>query len=289
MGSGSPETRTESTPQPTTPKVETTSKQKTPDQLKDEAAKKKETGEKSVKEKTRGKLDSMLGGDFGLLMKKLFDSFGGFLSSFDGIRDKIGNVFAAQSPEEVDRIFKKSKDYKVPKIDKPEGKSTNILNPNKEEKLLSYLYRCLGIPEPTKEQVAPKKKLDIRHLISQLWRTYPFEKGKKAILKGFTDKPPKFFKDDIVFFRNALNGEITAGFVQEIGEYKVKVTTLDETGTKRTVGMYKNMCLMAFQIPGNKTKGAVPVKKKKKKVFKFGETDEDKKEKKPDQKVDQSK
>ena len=195
-------------------------------------------------------------------MKNLFKSFGKFLASFDGIKDQIGNIFTAQSPEEVDDIFRKSTKYKVPQIENPNSKKTEILEPNQNEKLISYLYRCLNIPIPTKEQIAPHKKLNIRHLISQLWRTYQFAKGKKEIIRGFTTKPPKFYKNDIVFFRNSFSGQITAGFVQEIGEHKITITTLDETGTQRTIPKYQNMCFMAFHIPGNKANGPVPVKKR---------------------------
>lgn len=243
--------------------------QENPNQQKEAALKKKESGKEKTKKETKGKLDTLLGGDFGLLMKKLFKTFGSFLASFDGIKDKVGNIFAAQSPEDVDKIFRESKNYKVPTIANPNDKKTEILEPNADEKLISYLYRCLKIPIPTKEQIAPKKTLNIRHLISQLWRTYQFEKGEKAIMKGFTQKPEKFYKDDIIFFRNGLTGKITAGFAQEIHEHTVIVTTLDETGTKRTIPMYKNMCFMAFHIPGNKPKGSVPIKKKKKSGYEF--------------------
>ena len=250
------------------PEPETQSEKKTPEELKAEALKKKEAGKKAITKETKGKLDTMLGGDFGLLMRKLFKTFGKFLSSFDGIKDNIGNILASQSPEEIRKITDKSKDYKVPSIDKPEEKVTTIEDPNPKEKLVAYLYRCLKIQQPTPEQLSPHKKLDIRHLMFQLMHSFQFAKGKKDIIDGFTKKPQKFYKDDIVFFRNSLNGDITAGFVQKIGEYTVTVTTLDETGTKRTIPMYKNMCLMAFHIPGNKTKGTVPIKKKKKPEYK---------------------
>jgi hypothetical protein len=264
---------------------ETSDVKKTPEELKLEAAKKRDAGKDAVKKETKSKLEGLaLGGDFGLLMKKFFNKFGKFLSSFDGISDKVGNIFAAQSPEEVDRICNESKNLKIPKIENPESKVTTIEEPNPEEKLLIYLYRCLKIAVPTKENIKPSKKLTMQHLMLQLWRTYPFAKGKKEIMAGFTQKPEKFHKDDIVFFRNGMTGNITSGFIQEIGEHTIKVTTLDETGTKRTIPMYKNMCLMAFQIPGNKSKSVVPVKKKKKKEFKFGE----KNDKKPDQKDGQN-
>lgn len=262
-----PETTPGSTPAQS---AENQPKQKTPEQLKAEAAaaEKRDKGKEAVKQETKGKLGEMLGGDFGMLMQKLFKSFGNFLSKFEGIKDRMANIFTAQTPEDVREITSKSKNYKVPPVKEPEKKITTIEVPKPDEKLVAYLYRCLKIPVPTKEQLEPHKKLDIRHLMFQLMNSFQFAKGKTDILNGFTKKPTKFFKNDIVFFRNAINGEITAGFVQEIEDPNVTVTTMDETGTKRTIPKLNNMCLMAFHIPGNKPKGVVPVKKKKKTEFK---------------------
>lgn len=248
-------------------KVETQStKENTPEELKAAALEKKKREEDKIKQDSREKRKNMLGlgGDFGLLLKKLFKSFGSFLAEFDGIKDKMANIFTAQSPEDIRKITAKSKNYKLPAIKNPDTIVTTIENSKPDEKLVAYLYRCLKISIPTKKELHPHKKLNIRHLMFQMMGSFQFAKGRKDILTGFTKKPQKFYKNDIVFFRNAISDKLTAGFVQEIGDHTVKVTTIDETGTKRTIPKYKNMCLMAFHIPGNKSKGVVPVKKKKK-------------------------
>lgn len=243
-----------------------------PERSKDRARKaakeKYEQGKKEVKKETKGKLDEILGGDFGDLMKKLFKTFGGFLATFDGLSDKVGNIFAAQSPEDIRKITEKSKQYNVPAVENPETKKTDILKPEKDEQLVTYLYRCLNIPIPTAEQLRPHKKLNIRHLMFQLMHSFQFKKGKKEIMKGFTEKPEQFYTDDIVFFRNALSGVITAGFVKKIDDHTVTIETIDASGKKQTTTKYKNMCLMAFHIPGNKSKGPVKVEKKKKPSYK---------------------
>ncbi len=238
------------------------------------AAEKKDEGKKDVVEQAKAGLDKLgLGGDFGFLMKRLFETFGKFMSSFEGIKDNIGGIFLSQSPEEVQKIMDESKNYKVPKIQNVDAITATLEDPQPEEKLVVYLYRCLKVPIPTAEQLEPHKTLDIRHLMFQMMGSFQFAKGKKEIRDGFTKKPEKFFKDDLVFFRNKIDGEITAGFVQKIGENSLEITTIDETGTKRTIPKTDSMCLLAFHIPTNKSKGPVPIEKK-----------EDKKD---DKKVDQ--
>ena len=262
---------------------------KTEAEAKAEAEKKAENdrdaGKKEITANTKnelkeivGGMEGMLGGDFGLLMKQLFETFGKFLSSFDGIKEKMGNVFLAQTPEEIQKITDESKNYKVPKIQNVDAVTATMEDPKPEEKLVVYLYRCLKVPVPTAEQLDPQKTLDIKHLMFQMMGSFQFAKGKEDIINGFTKKPEKFFKDDMVFFRNKVDGEITAGFVQSIGDNTVEITTIDETGAKRTIPKYKNMCLMAFHIPGNKTKGPAPIKK-----------EDDKKEEKKDEKKDDPK
>lgn len=238
------------------------------ERVQEKAQEKLKKGKEEVKEKTKGKLGEMLGGDFGSLMKKLFKTFGEFLSTFDGLSDKVGNIFAAQSPEDIRKITEKSNQYKVPPVENPEAKKTDILKPEKDEQLVAYLYRCLKIPIPTAEQLHPHKKLDIRHLMFQLMHSFQFAKGKKEIVKGFTEKPEQFYTDDIVFFRNPINGIITAGFVKKIGSYKLTIETIDSDGNKQTTTKYKNMCLMAFHLPGNKANGPVKVEKKKQPSYK---------------------
>ncbi|MBD3157034.1 hypothetical protein GF369_04380 [Candidatus Peregrinibacteria bacterium] len=267
MGKSSQRKSPSSTSQepPKTPKA---THEHSKDRARKAAKEKHEQGKEAVKEKTKGKLGEILGGDFGSLMKKLFKTFGSFLATFDGLSDKVGNIFAAQSPEDIRKITEKSKQYKVPTVENPETKTTDILKPEKDEQLVTYLYRCLNIPVPTKEQLHPHKKLNIRHLMFQLMHSFQFKKGKKEIMKGFTKKPEQFYTDDIVFFRNSLNGVITAGFVKKIDDHTVTIETIDASGKKQTTTKYKNMCLMAFHIPGNKSKGPVKIEKREKPSYK---------------------
>ncbi|MCD6109809.1 hypothetical protein J7J83_03565 [bacterium] len=249
-----------------TPESPPQSQPPTPEGAKEGIDKEKEKKEKDIHEKTKKKLGVLenlgLGGDFGLLMKDFFKTFGDFLSEFDGLKDKVANVFMSQTPEQIREITSKSKDYKVPNVENPETKKTSLEKPKKGEKIVIYLYRCLGIPLPTKEQLSPLKKLDITHLMFQLMGSFQFAKGKTEIIKGFMTKPSKFYKNDIAFFRNRLTGEITAGFVQKIGKGKITISTINDDGSKTTVEKYENQLLIAFQIPGNKTNGPIPTKTK---------------------------
>jgi hypothetical protein len=252
-----PETQT---PQPEAPKTEAEAKAEAEKKAENERDKGKEKVTGDTKNQLEGMtkgIEGMLGGDFGLLMKQLFETFGKFLSSFDGIKDKMGNIFQAQTPEEIQKIMDESKKYKVPKIQNVDAITTTIENPQPDEKLVNYLYRCLKIPVPTAEQLDPEKTLDIRHLMFQMMGSFQFEKGESNIVKGLTEKPEKFFQGDLIFFRNKINGEITAGFVKSISKDTIEIETTDETGTQCIISKDKNMCLIAFHIPGNKLKGPV--------------------------------
>jgi len=238
------------------PRQQKSASEKTQEELKTEAAEKKQNGKEKVRKNTKQGLASLsagLGGDFGFLMKQWFETFENFVKNFDGIKDKVSNLFMAQNPDEINKILSKSKDYKLPRVDKPEKVSTTLEPPKTDEKLVQYLYRCLKIPTPTKEQLAPLKKLDIKHLMFQLMTSFKFEKGATEINKGFTKKPVKFHKNDITFFRNKLTGELTAGFVQKIEnkEPKITIITMDDTGKQTTTSKYTSQLLIAFSIPGN--------------------------------------
>ena len=256
--STTPETQA---PQPEAPKTDA---EKAKAEAEAKAKAERDKGKEDVNAKTKEALESLsgsLGGDFGILMKKLFESIGKIASAFDGIGERLGDIALAQTPGDIQKEMDKLKNYKIPPIKNVDTITATIEDPKPEEKLVSYLYRCLKVPVPTAEQIAPDKTLDIKHLASQGMCSFQSGKGREEILNGFTNKPEKFFKDDLIFFVNKFNGEMTAGFVQSIGKDTIKYKTIDETGTTCTIEGRKSMCFVALHIPGNKTKGPVPIEK----------------------------
>lgn len=264
-----PQPDADKTKRTTTASVENAPRKKSDAEKIEAARKKKEAGEKAAKEKSRKARETLkanlgLGGDFGLMVKKLLEAFGNMLSKFDGISDKVKTLFYTYKKEDADKILKQDK-HSPKEIADANKKSTDITeDAKKKDKLVDFLYTALKLP--IKDEGLPKGvKRSPRTLLLRMMRSYNAINGPKKITDAIKAKPPQLYKGDIVFFFNKLTGEFTAGFIKELKGKKVVVETMSPNGTYQpNKEYYTAQCFKAFHIPGNKPKGPIKIAKKKK-------------------------
>ncbi len=239
----------------------------------EKAKRKKEQAKEEVSKTTSDKLKEAFGGmDFVGSVKGVMESWANLWKLILSMSDEFDNFKFEQDPVKMQKILTKwEKKIKVPEIGNKESLKTSIEKPKKDEKLVDYLYRSIGLAKPDVSKIKPEtKSVKLPHLIMQLKKSLTYNSGRKSITENFKKKNPIFFKGDMVVLRDKLRkgaDQYNAGFVVAMSGTSVYIRNNESDKPKKYPAA---QLFVAFHIPGNNQNGKVPeypgqkVKKKKK-------------------------
>ncbi|MFC1599583.1 hypothetical protein ACFL3T_00970 [Patescibacteria group bacterium] len=214
---------------------------------------------------TSKQLNEVLGAGFMYDLKKILFLWKKlWTEDLPGLGDKFENWSKANIP--VNDIRKAANEAEkritVPKLSKrKEELKTKLAVMKKTDSVVKYLYTSLGLEMPALDQVKqkdkkgkeiPVKAVTLKHLIKQLKDAkVGYLSGPKAIKEKTMQRPPYFYKGDLVVVTSAT-GKLTAGFIEAMDDNTIHIKNNTEPKPQK---FYTNQLFLAFHFPGNKRKG----------------------------------